>query len=465
MFRDRKILLLLALSLVACVDPPKQGPPKTETFYEIQPDLLLKAQALDESTVALIDSSGLLCYRSPLPWGADERGLSNYLLGHDIADLPAWHGMLMQAVAYRWVVTGKSEEVLLGRLIDGLRAMGEVTGVEGLIARSAIPDYKGARVDWMDTKESRPTKFWQQGPTGAWFRNGHAKNHWNMTISGLGVPLALHRAGLLSLSPELEAKLVTQLVAMVKRFKVNGWRLMEADGRWTEFGDLRPDVGINSEWPEVKGIPNGFNRMIVLNALASAAHYDADLKETYEGFAAQWGPGIKSSMSVVGRVIAAIGHQDFDKPSFSDMQAFSTSATCWALQGDTGELRGYVAGGLEGLWRFMEHEVNVPFNLARRVFGKDPQTERVVRLLRFFPGPDGKRGYAFEKKETSRFQPIENRPPNTNYWKSSPFRLALSVDVTDVASNPETGDGLVFAGADYLYAYWLGRWLQVVPER
>ena len=52
---------------------------------------------------------------------------------------------------------------------------------------------------------------------------------------------------------------------------------------------------------------------------------------------------------------------------------------------------------------------------------------------------------------------VENRPPNSNYWKSSPFRLAEQI--LDPATNPDTGDPQVFAAGDYLVAYWLGRYL------
>jgi hypothetical protein len=114
----------------------------------------------------------------------------------------------------------------------------------------------------------------------------------------------------------------------------------------------------------------------------------------------------------------------------------------------------------------MRYENNVPFSLAYSIGRpEDAKISWALRCLRFFPGLDGKQARTFTKRETKRYQPIENRPPNTNYWKSSPFRLAKTVGGPETAyKNPETGDPQRFAGADYLYAYWLGRYLRAFPE-
>lgn len=462
MHRAAPVLVALAFA-AGCAGPPGLAPSKPTRFYEYQPNLAAKAEAHLDATAAMVNSSGMLLYRPYLPWGEDQRGQSNYHRSHDIADAPAWHGMFMQALAYKWASGGGDEVVRLDRLVDGIANNIGVTGVPGLLSRSYMGDYDGPRLPWMTTKEQRPTKYWTQGPSGYWYRNGLAKNHLNMAVCGLAVPLALHRQGKIALPAALEAKLSTLLVMIVKHLRDGGWRIRDADGGFTEFGDLRPGVGFAPDWPDLDGLPNGFNRMLVLNMLVSGAPYDAELLALYEDLAPKWGPGIKHSMSVVGEAVKAVGHYKLGKPSYSDMQAFATAATCFMLQENRREIVRNVRGGLHGLWEYMRWENNAPFNLAYYMMRpQDARMPAILRVMRHFPGRDGKKAWHFEKKETDDYQPIENRPPNTNYWKSSPFRLAKWVG-PGANTHPETGDEQVYAGADYLYAYHLGRMLEALP--
>ncbi len=410
----------------------------------------------------MVNGSGLLLYRPYLPWGEDQRGQANYLSSHNIADAPAWHGMFMQALAYKWAAGHGDEAVRLDRLADGIANNMGVTGAP-VLSRSYMGDYTGPRLSWMATEEDRPTKYWRQGPTGHWYRSGLAKNHLNMAVCGLAVPLALHRRGKIALPAALEVKLSTLMVMLVRHLRDGGWRIRDADGSFTEFGDLRPDVAFSSDWPVLDGVPNGFNRMVVLNMLVSAAPYDPELFALYEDLAPKWGPGIKQSMEVVGEAVKAVGHYKYDKPSFSDMQAFATAATCLMLQENRREIVRSVRGGLSGLWEFMRWENNPAFSLAYYTMRpRDARMMAVLRLMRHFPGRDGKKAWHFEKRDTSRYQPIENRPPNAQYWKSSPFRFAKRVG-PGVNTHPETGDEQVYAATDYLYAYYLGRFLGALP--
>lgn len=452
--------------MAGCARGPRVADPKPEPFYEINPDLLDKAEAHGAATIAMVDSSGILLYRPFLPWGGAGGGLDNYLASHNIADAPSWHGVLMQALAFQWAETGESKDAELQRLAGGFVTMLDITGVPGLLARSSIGDYTGPRLSWMATEEQRPTKFWQQGTGGRWFRNGVSKDHWNMAVCGVAVPLALERAGSLHLSDETRTRLVQVLVAVVRHLVDNGYRIRDATGKLTEFGDLRPHVTFGPSWPELPGVPNGFNQLVVLNALKASSYYADDLAALYHEVATDWTRGIKLSMTLTGVVVAGLGHSSLGKPSYSDMQAYGTAATSYLLMEDDPELRGRVHGSLLGLWSYMQHEVNPPFSLAlARHAPERADVSRVVRLLRFFPGRDGKRGYAFEKRDTSHYQPIENRPPNTHVWKSSPFRVAIWVDTTKPNTNPATGDPQEFAASDYLYAYYLGRLMGLVPKR
>ncbi|NIP97885.1 MAG: hypothetical protein GWO24_32440, partial [Akkermansiaceae bacterium] len=66
------------------------------------------------------------------------------------------------------------------------------------------------------------------------------------------------------------------------------------------------------------------------------------------------------------------------------------------------------------------------------------------------------------RDDTDEVQPLANRVTNSYYWKSSPFRRA--VPPHDPALHPERGSRLHYAGADYLIAYWLGRFYGSIPR-
>jgi len=457
-----------ALVLVGCKGAPDIALPTPTPWYTPQTDLLLKAEAHELATAAMVNSNGLLLYKPYLPWSDSGPGWENYLLSHDIADAPAWHGWLLMTYALKAAVTGEDYDLRLRHLANGLALYFDVTGIEGLLGRSYLADYTGPRLDWMDTEESRPTKFWQQGPDGRWFRNGVAKGHYNGALVGVGLTLYLARTGKIHLTAETESVLQRVLVSCVRHLHDGDWRVRDHGGEFTEFGDMRPDLTFGPDWPEVSGVPNGFNRMLLLSALCSASHYDADLAQLYETEAINWAPGLGDSMEAVGEAIKKIGHWTYGKPSYSDMQQFGVAAFVLLLQEDRREITKGVHKGMVGLWEYMRYERNPAFTLPYTLVRPQEAAMRLPDIedtLRSFPMPEDKMGFAFQKKETDTIQPIQNRPPNTMYWKSSPFRLALSVDRTNVNRHPTTNDPQHFMGADYTAVYWMGRYLEVLPER
>ena len=76
-------LLVLWLLLGGCAGPPRIG--ECDPWYETESDLELKAHVHREHTQSLVNDSGLLLYRSYLPWGAEGEMRRNHLDSHDIA--------------------------------------------------------------------------------------------------------------------------------------------------------------------------------------------------------------------------------------------------------------------------------------------------------------------------------------------------------------------------------------------
>ncbi len=462
----RHALIAMAFLLVGC-----QGAPKIQTgeivWYERQPDLSIQAEAYRAHSISLIDSSGVYLYRGFENWGPTGDAFKNYADSHDIADWPAWQGDLMAALSFEWAVTGRNNDALLRRLAQGYAASFEITGVEGLMTRCVWPDYTGPRLSWMDTPEERPTKFWTQGTGGRWYRNGVAKNHTNLTMFGCAVPLFLDREGKITLTGPTRELLKRVLVGVVKHLKAGGWQIKDVDGKTTEFGDLRPDVTFGPTWPALTGLPNGFNRAIILHGLRSASFYDAELAADYERLAPLWAPGIGQSMELVGDAVKAIGHWKIGKPSFSDMQAFASASLSLIAQEPRREIAKHYSKGMVGLWEYMRYERNAPFTLCYvLVRPSEARVADVIEDLRQFPLPRQKGYWNVKHRDSSSVQPLGNRPTNANYYKSNPFRRVILPDGPLVQNrHPDTGALQLHGGQDFLVSYWLGRYLGVVPEK
>ena len=119
----------------------------------------------------------------------------------------------------------------------------------------------------------------------------------------------------------------------------------------------------------------------------------------------------------------------------------------------------------EGLWKFMKYERNPSFTLPYYYAANGvgiTYTNQIIEDLRQFPMPETKIAFMVIKKDTDKVQPLGNRTTNSHYWKSSPFRKQVSNSGKSL--HPKTGAFKQYSGQDYLLAYWLGRYLNVVPR-
>lgn len=465
--RALSLLLIPFLFSTACCSPPPDVA-LAKPWYEVNSDLVIKAKAHETRSMEMVDDSGLLLYRAWKPWGpkGDER--VNFLDSHDVADAPAWQGMLMAGLAFAQAVDGQSRDDKLQKLAGGLLRYYSITGTPGLFGRSHLAGYKGPRLKWMTTKEQRPTKFWMQGKDGSWWRNGLAKNHLNMACFGCAIPLALSRRGEIKLAPETKKLLVAVLVPAVKHLIGGNFRIRDFDGRFTEYGDLRGGVAFGPNSPNLEGLSNPFNRLLVLHLLRSAAFYDEDVRALYELRAKNWAEGVGASMDILGEVIQNVCRSDFDKPSFSDMQAFGLAALSMELQETRRDILKPIHRGMKGLWAFMQFERNpcfaLPFSMIRPKLVK---TDDLIEDLRVFPMPDQKIAFLLGpggKVDSYEVQPLCNRPTNANYWKSNPYRKIINRTAKPL-THPKTKAKRYFAGQDFLISYWLGRYLGKFPKQ
>ena len=452
----RLITVLFLTLFTACSVTPNIQP--TQPWYETEARLDVKAVAHFDRTVEMVNASGLLLYSAYLPF----TDTINYRDSHNIADAPAWHGAFMIGLSLQMVVEKGSEKTLT-RLADGLLTYYAITDQKGLMGRSYLADYTGPRLSWMEDEEARPSKHWRQGNGGRWWRTGLAKGHLTYAVLGCGIPLILHDRGEITLSKRTRDKLTTALLPLVRRLVDGGFQYTGHDGNPTEFGDLRPDVAFGPDWPALKGLPNGFNRALVLAMLATCHGRDDALTRLYDEKALDWADGIGLSLELAGEVVDRIGHSKIGKPSYSDMQLFGVSAFAIMLHEERRDVLKGLHRGLHGLWEYMKHERNplftFPYYMVRPLEAQ-ARIPEILDDLRGFPMPDTKTAWAFAKKDTDTIQPLVNRTTNSHYWKSSPFRKVISVG--ERGKHPKTGAINVYSGQDYLIAYWMGRYLHVI---
>ena len=138
-----------------------------------------------------VDDDGLLLWRcyptrdqeSELGWRRGRSDDARWQESYNMADMPAWQGQFISALAFKWAATGVSEEERILRLVGALDRCYDVTGVPGLLVRSYIRHDRDQPLAWMKTYEEAKAEgelaqgFWQRGRNGYWFRNAVAGGH------------------------------------------------------------------------------------------------------------------------------------------------------------------------------------------------------------------------------------------------------------------------------------------------
>ncbi len=397
-----------------------------------------------------LNRQGYLLYQSYLPF-SDDVSNPNYQMSHDSADLPAWHGHWMAALAMKLAVEGPSSgvESLLHIALEGLRTNFTATGITGLLARSYL-EYEGDEpLSWMDTEEEHPTSFWQKGENGFWFRNGVSKDQYRGAIFGLATVVSLENKGAISLDPVTIALVNETVIDLAYYLIDNGYRIIDVNGKVTEFGRL-------NDWRF-----NGFDGLQLLAMLRTGkAISDQKCSEEYDRLVlADAGKVVAETLGLLGDLYAWIGRENAFG-SFSDDMAIYTNA--FALFINSGEedeevLRD-VDFALEKIWQFLRYSLKsyVTFIQGEMVGVTEEELEQAFETLRWFP--DDKRIISnLELEETHSVQPIPNQRINSHYWKTDYFRKA---NLTEASKRIN----IEYSGQDYLFVYWMGRYFGLISE-
>ena len=177
-----------------------------------------------------------------------------YMFGDDVA---TWHGACVAAMSYRLAVTGDpGTAALLARLLDGIHLMMQATGSRGLIARCLLE---------RDEPEGKCTLRYE-APDGRVFhlRSEAAKGTFNQVAGGLAICLML--AGD-QLPAEVRNQARTDLNLLAHHLVYHDYRLTEADGKRTKYGNMMPRIG-------PQGVP--FNAQVAYTIVAAGHTFPAD---------------------------------------------------------------------------------------------------------------------------------------------------------------------------------------------
>jgi hypothetical protein len=447
--------LLSALFCVTILSCKVKVPPVAplDPIYELPTISLAEKEAvLFEAIVERhLNRQGYLLYRSYLPFSLDATD-PNYQLSHNSADLPAWHGHWMAALAMKLAVEGPSSEVefLLHRAVEGLRTNFDATGIIGLLARAYL-EYDGDDpLPWMATKATDPTKYWQKGENGFWFRNGVSKDQYRGAVFGLATVVGLENRGAISLDLTTSALVHQTLVELAHYLIDNGYRIIDVNGNVTEFGRL-------NDWRY-----NGFNGLQLLAMLRGCkAIGDEKCAKEYKRLV-QFGASkvIADTLGILlGEFYARIGRENAFG-HFSDDMAIYTNAFTLFLNSDEEdeEVLRDVEFALRKMWQFLRYSLKSFMTFIQAVLSgvSEEEREQALETLRMFP--DDKRLISnLESEDTHSVQPIPNQKINSHYWKSDYFR---KVTLTDASGRMD----IEHSGQDYLFVYWMGRHFGLISE-
>jgi hypothetical protein len=446
------LLFCISLKTEAC---PVKVPPlaRLDPIYKLPTISLAEKEAvLFEAIIKQhLNRQGYLLYRSVLPFSVDVSD-PNYQLSHNSADLPAWHAHWMAALAMMLAVEGPSSEIedLLHSSVVGLRTNFMATGIPGLLARAYL-EYDGAEpLPWMATKDTSPTKFWQKGENGFWFRNGVAKDHYAQAVFGLGTVVGLENRGAISLDPTTSA-LVRQTLVVIAHYLIdNKYRIIDANGNVTEFGRL-------DDWPY-----NGFDglQLLAMLRVGKAIGDEKCTKEYWKLIFFGVSRAVASTLGALGDFYARIGRENAFG-HYSDDQAIYTNAFTLFLNTDGTDywVMRDVEYALRKMWQFLRYSRKSYMTFIQALFTgvSEEEREQALETLRMFP--DDKQVIAnLEFEDTHSVQPIANQYINSHYWKAEYFRKAILTDASERID-------VEHSGQDYLFVYWMGRYFDLISEQ
>ena len=424
--------LLLLASLVAVPAAPAEardggpGPQRPIWPPKGTNDAMLytKACTLQSQMWKHLSPEGLLIVAHPR--GADGAALSREALFR--SDACMWTGCYAAAQACRWHVTRDPDALAQVRfLAKGMKALQDVTGSPGHFARNLGRPTKPGEGEQVTKSPSMP---------GYWFRSDVSRDQL------AGITLGWYFVGRFMEDPQLKQLAAQQMRAIALTLYNDKMWLRDHLGNQTEYGELRPDV---------KFVPfrkNGALAAIGLATLIAAADLNPtcvdcaralrrlDQKGWDEALPTQnteLSSLVNSSnvqMVTISLLVIAMSAQRKGRPAHyakKGMVALRRATVGWW---NAGTCAMYLLGDMHGDKRTLRGEFRATLHAL-------PDREMPRRLVRAW--------------KANKVAPITMRQPSSWYWTN---------DVTHHHKwepAEKLGDRVIWTGADWLFAYWLGR--------
>lgn len=403
--KNVRIILLYALVLGAGMLHSQCESPRYSRLLpplEKKTTLLEKADHFEKKlSKGHISPEGILLYRI-CPPGAGKKGQP--FPGQ--ADGAIWTGCAEAAEAFRWAVT-KSPDALkkAQKFASGLSVLRDITGVKGLVARFLA---RG------EMTEALPSSKWFQGSgryAGYLFRGDSSRDQYVGVFFGAAVAFDLVE------DPQLKELIRREIDGITTGLLQNGFRIVGPDGKTTPYGSLKA---------RVIGVPIAPYALTALTLLKVASHICPERK-LFE----------RSYEELISReeyhCIVADGY--YRVPGFfrtsNANQSFLNFYTLLRLEKDP-RLRACYWKGLERNWQAAREMGNSLWNFIYAALCTD-EAEK-------------KRAIQGALETLERF-PL--RPFNSFLWKA---------EFSSVVEKREREPEWEYPGADYLLAYWMGRY-------
>jgi len=377
----------------------------------------------------------------------------------NLADGPFHTGIYLSSQAHRYAATrDPAARAQILRALSGLKALMQVTGKRGLLARylSLVKDLPLVGADREAGKLLVKGDLWVVSTSmpGYAFRADVSKDQYAGFIHGLGAALALVD------EPEIKAQVAELASAAADHLAENHLQIIDIDGRVTSHGSLADRYA---------SVPAGVNALIVLAIakVAAVSTGDPRYERLYDALVARDFPGTAywAHFTVLG-----VGNR------VNDNMAYLALYPLFLLERER-PVASELWAGERRTWREVKDDRNAFFALVHAALGRRAKQLRIGggstdmeaaqrgrEWLREFPdekiswpvdltrpGFDFPRAWFNNRKcepRTTRGVPLHLRPRGSNFWVSDPFRL--------VGNLTKHGDE-EYAGADYLLAYWIGR--------
>ncbi len=352
-------------------------------------------------------------------------------------------GSYLMAMAYKYAVTGDETALAIAkRCVEAMLVLLNVTGIPGLTARcvrrKGDNSYCGNMPKWFDAGE-----YEWLGDVSSDEMVGH--------FSALSVFYDI------CADEEEKAVICKALCAVVDHILENGYKLKDADGEYTRWGNWNPDdINRNSDWSG----EHGTNALEMLAFLKIAYHMSGDEKYNAEYFRL-----VREEHYALNTMYRKV--KDEHTCHIDDNLCFLSSIPLLTYETDP-DLRAVYLVGMREHWEYERIERN-PFNniVYASLTGEDGDSDKAANSLREMPlilmtvnVTNSLRNDLVWNYSTEQF----GEPPQLAEPLPYDEKPAVRYHRNHFRADAVCRRPSLLEGVSYLLPYWMGRYYGVIGE-